>query len=249
MGFLITNEHGSDRVPPDLAKLLGAVGKNGHFMLDSGFDIGASEVARIFASELSCPLVEATYHPAVVDCNRPVGHRGLFSAPMRKAPDKLREGLIEEVHNRHWTRIYGLLDEQIRCDGQVIHLAIHSFAPFDPVAAARGERGAGTARRTDLGLLYDPTRHLERTLCEGWAWKMYETLPMLRVRRNYPIRGIRDGLTKRLRQAYSAEQYLGIELQLNQAWCARHLPISRQTVIGIVAALVSLCDQESSYAA
>jgi predicted N-formylglutamate amidohydrolase len=249
MGFIVTNEHGSNRVPPAAAAYLGASERDGRFSLAGGFDIGAGEVARSFASELACPLVEAPFHPAVIDCNRPLGHRLLFSKPMRSAPAEIRETLMRDVHGRHQKRITGLLEEQIRLDGQVIHLAIHSFAPFEPGPVPEGETRFDAARRTDLGLLYDPKRELERALCEAWNWSLYETLPMLRVRRNYPIRGTRDGLTKRLRQVYPAAQYLGIELQLNQAWCARSLPISRQTILGIIAGLVTLCDHHRSFAA
>lgn len=249
MGFLVTCEHGSRAVPESVAGLLDAVGGAGGFCLESGYDLGAAEVARVFASELGCPVVEAPCHPAVIDCNRPVGHRRLFSKPLRSAAPELRERLIGELHQRHEQQVLKRLEESIARDGQVIHLAVHSFAPFEPGATAEGVHRFDVARRTDLGLLYDPARSLETLLCDRLVWRLYETLPNLRVRRNYPIRGTRDGLTKRLRQAFGEERYLGVELQLNQAWCARPLPISRATNRGIVAALVELCGRRQAFAA
>jgi hypothetical protein len=40
--------------------------------------------------------------------------------------------------------------------------------------------------------------------------------PEMRVRRNYPYLGKTDGLTTYLRRQFPAEQYLGIELEVNQ---------------------------------
>jgi len=249
MGFLVTCEHGSRAVPETVAGLLDADGGAGCVDIESGYDLGAAEVARAFASELACPVVEAPCHPAVIDCNRPVGHRRLFSKPLRSAPAELREWLIRELHQRHEQQVRKRLEESIARDGQVIHLAVHSFAPFEPGATAEGVHRFDAARRTDLGLLYDPARSLETLLCDRWVWRLYETLPNLRVRRNYPIRGTRDGLTKRLRQTFGEDRYLGVELQLNQAWCGRSLPIGRTTSHGIIAALAELCGQRQAFAA
>ena len=42
--------------------------------------------------------------------------------------------------------------------------------------------------------------------------------PELRVRRNYPYAGKGDGMTRFLRRRYPASRYVGIELELNQAF-------------------------------
>ena len=42
--------------------------------------------------------------------------------------------------------------------------------------------------------------------------------PDLRVRRNYPYAGRGDGLTRSLRRLYPAHCYVGIELEVNQAF-------------------------------
>ena len=88
----------------------------------------------------------------------------------------------------------------------MLHLAVHSFTP----------RWQGRLRRCDIGLLYDPRRKAERTLCRHWQELLQAHAPELRVRRNYPYRGAADGLTTYLRRKLPARAYLGIELELNQ---------------------------------
>ncbi len=91
-----------------------------------------------------------------------------------------------------------------------VHVAVHSFTP-----ALAGER-----RSADVGLLYDPRRAGERALCARWQAILGELDPTLRVRRNYPYRGISDGLPSWLRRRFPGRSYAGVELELNQALLA-----------------------------
>jgi predicted N-formylglutamate amidohydrolase len=250
MGYIVTCEHGSDAVPEPLAELLSAERLGGAYVCRHGYDVGAREVSKVFAKRLGCPRIAAPFSPLVVDCNRPARHRAIFSNAMRQLPLHRREELLHDVHAAHQQRVRAAIASQLRSDDRVIHLAIHSFAPFEPGAAVGSmKERCRVARRTDLGLLYDPSRPLERDLCADWYASLHDSLPMLRVRRNYPVRGTRDGLTTALRQECPADCYLGIELQLNQAWCARPLRVSRHVVLGIVESLIELCSQEQRFVA
>lgn len=93
----------------------------------------------------------------------------------------------------------------------MFHLSVHSFTPTLD----------GQTRNADAGLLYDPGRPRERECCTAWQRAMRTADPRLRVRRNYPYRGVSDGLTTHLRRVFPPEDYLGIELELNQAIVAR----------------------------
>jgi predicted N-formylglutamate amidohydrolase len=99
-----------------------------------------------------------------------------------------------------------LVKQAIAEHGQVIHLSSHSFTPeLD-----------GKVRNADIGLLYDPTRPGEVSLCEHWkaALKVYS--PELSVRRNFPYAGKGDGLTAWFRYRLPPDTYVGIELEINQ---------------------------------
>ena len=89
----------------------------------------------------------------------------------------------------------------------VAHLAVHSFTPILK----------GRERRVDLGLLYDPRRAPEKALALELRASLQTLAPDLRLRRNYPYRGTSDGLPTWLRRQFKAEDYAGLELELNQA--------------------------------
>ncbi len=89
---------------------------------------------------------------------------------------------------------------------RVIHLSSHSFTPeLD-----------GIVRAADVGLLYDPARAGEAALCREWRACLKSREPSLRVRRNYPYTGKSDGFAAYLRDRFGADEYIGIELEINQ---------------------------------
>jgi hypothetical protein len=47
-------------------------------------------------------------------------------------------------------------------------------------------------------------------------------IPELRIRCNYPYRGTADGLVRSLRHRFSYQDYLGLELEVNQALLNGH---------------------------
>jgi len=184
----------------------------------------------------------AKYSPLVIDVNRSANQRGVFSPLTRALPRKLRQRIISEIHEPYRKDVETTVDKLIRKDGLVIHLSIHSFATFEPSQTGTdGEDRALSARRTDLGLLYDPSRVYELALCLDWYDDLYFSLPMLRVRRNYPRRGVSESLIRSLRQKYAPDCYIGVELQLNRAWCVRDVPVRKKVFKGIAKSLIRVC--------
>jgi predicted N-formylglutamate amidohydrolase len=97
------------------------------------------------------------------------------------------------------------LESIVRSGAIAIHLSVHTFTPV-----FRGAR-----RRLDIGLLFDPGRARETTLCTHWRNILRHRHPRLRVELNQPYLGIDDGLTTAMRTALPAPNYLGIELEIN----------------------------------
>ena len=69
-------------------------------------------------------------------------------------------------------------------------------------------------------MLYDSRRPGEKALCTRWQKILEELDPKLRVRRNYPYPGVSDGFPTWLRRRFSERNYVGVELELNQALLA-----------------------------
>jgi len=210
-GVVITCEHGGDRVPPRYAGLLAAACRR--LPIHRRHDPGALELARRFAGQLDAPLVVAPVTRLLVDLNRSPGTRSLFSSLTAQLDDATKQAILERHYLPYRERVERLLAEAIVRAGRVVHLSVHSFSPLF--------RGRGThlwVRRTDVGLLYDPSSRCERQICRAWQAALRRLRPDLCLRRNHPYRGTADGLTTWLRGRFGRNRYAGIELEVSQRW-------------------------------
>jgi predicted N-formylglutamate amidohydrolase len=167
-------------------------------------------VARALARRFAAPLVAADITRLLVDLNRAEDNPGVFSRFTRELPSELREELLARWHRPHRARVLAEMDRLLARRRAVLHVAVHSFTPVLD----------GVVRTADVGLLYDPARPRERDAASRWRAALRELAPELRVRMNYPYRGISDGLTRALRGRHGDRDYAGIELEMNQALVA-----------------------------
>ena len=196
--LLLTCEHGGNRVPAPLRARFAEA----EDVLDShrGYDHGALELARHLRRRLGAPLVAATVTRLVVDLNRSAHHRHVVSEFTRDLPRG-------ELLDRYWRPHRGAVRAALKELPQPwLHVAIHSFHPIVD----------GSARGADLAVLYDPGRPRELELGRAWAAALAQRLPGLVVRRNYPFRGVADGLPTALRKDYSDRRYAGFEFEVNK---------------------------------
>lgn len=204
--LLFTCEHGGNHVPPEFRALF--AGKRRLVASHRGWDRGALPVARQLSRSMAVPLLYATTTRLLVDLNRSPRNPRVFSEATRELTSEQRARLLDSRHQRHWTRVRTLIAAN---PGTTIHVAIHSFTPIlDSVP-----------RRFSVGILYDPKRLRERRLAITWQRRLREDLPRSQVRRNAPYRGDADGLTAAMRREFSADRYLGLELELNQRAISR----------------------------
>lgn len=223
--FLVTCEHGGNRVPPAYRPLF--AGHQALLASHRGWDPGALSMARELARQLRAPLYVATVSRLVVDLNRSLGHPRLFSVATRPAPATLRRAILARHYLPFRARVERAVAAAVARGHRVVHLSSHSFTPVLD----------GEVRNADVGLLYDPRRPGETTLCRAWQHALGDIDPALRVRRNYPYAGRADGFTAYLRRRFAAEAYLGIELEINQARVLPGLLAWRRLRQDILAAL------------
>jgi predicted N-formylglutamate amidohydrolase len=171
-----------------------------------GWDAGALELGRQMADSLGVPLHAATTTRLLVDLNRSIGHRQLFSEVTRPLSAAHRREIVDRYYLPHRQEVEGEVARQIAAGARVIHVASHSFTP----------RLDGVERRADVAWLYDPQRPGEAVFVRAWMMEFAQRAPGLRLRRNYPYRGHGDGLTAWLRKRHPDETYVGIELEVNQ---------------------------------
>ena len=203
--FLLTCEHGGNRIPAPYRPLF----QERQALLNShrGYDLGALQMAKALAGTFNGFLVTAIISRLLIDLNRSIGHPQLFSVATRGAPEKIREEIVALYYAPYRTRIERFVSQLVSDGRRVIHISSHSFTP----------ELNGKVRNADIGLLYHPARPGEVALCDRWKKSLAALAPSLRVRRNYPYAGKGDGMTAYLRQHFTADAYIGIELEINQS--------------------------------
>ena len=203
--FLVTCEHGGKRISSRYRACF--AGQEALLESHRGFDPGALAMARTLAAQLKAPLIFSTVSRLLVDLNRSQGHPQLHAACIRLLPEACRRQIIEKYYLPFRAKVEMAIVQALGHGKRVIHFSSHSFTPILD----------GLVRTADVGLLYDPTRTDEAALCRQWHICLKAREPSLRVRRNYPYCGKSDGFTSFLRRRFPADQYLGIELEINQS--------------------------------
>ena len=223
--LMVTCEHGGNRIPQQYAHYF----RRWKPILAThrGFDAGALVMARAIAGAFDAPLVASTVSRLLVDLNRSLRNRSVWSDATRVLPPALHQQIAARYHTPYRTRVASIVDEAIAQGLRVLHVSSHSFTPVLE----------GCERTADVGLLYDPGRAGESSLAALWKEEFHRIAPSLRVRRNYPYAGKNDGLTASLRGRFSARRYVGIEIEMNQALVTGDARQWRQVRATVVATL------------
>ncbi|HVL76770.1 MAG TPA: N-formylglutamate amidohydrolase [Noviherbaspirillum sp.] len=219
---LISCEHAGNRIPSRYADFF-----RGHGALlrsHRGYDIGSLRMARELARALDAPLVISPVSRLLIDLNRSIGQPDLYSELTRDIDPALREEIVNRYYLPFRGKVMTRVAQALDGGASVLHVSSHSFTP----------EWQGMSREADVGLLFDPGRGPEVSLCERWGAALRRIAPGLTVRMNYPYLGTADGLTTSLRGLHG-ERYLGIELEINQkhvragrhAWAAVRTAVCR----------------------
>ncbi|MDH5804735.1 MAG: N-formylglutamate amidohydrolase [Gemmatimonadota bacterium] len=202
--LILTCEHASNAIPQRFKKMF----KGGSAALKSnrGWDPGAKRLARSLAKNHRVPLVETKVSRLLVEVNRSEHHPALFSDFLRSADDVTKSEILDRHYRPHRAAVLELVRRKVNRGNTVLHVGVHTFAP----------RLNGSVRKADIGLLYDPARDAELDFVSRWKAEIKSVSTQTVVRRNYPYRGASDGLTTTLRRMFSGDEYLGVELEVNQ---------------------------------
>jgi len=221
--IVLTCEHAGNAIPRAYAPLF----RGARRVLDShqAYDIGAMEAARTLARLWHTELQWSRVSRLLVDLNRSLHHRALFSPRIARLDRDARAAIIRRHYRPFRTAVAARVARIVRSGSRVVHVSVHSFTPVL----------GGVKRSADIGLLYDPSRAAERRFCTTWQRALRGARPDLRVRRNYPYRGRADGFTTHLRRMFAADAYLGVELELNQRLARAAGARDFRTVLEVIA--------------
>jgi len=204
--LLVTCEHAGKRVPAEYRELF--AGQDALLDTHRGWDPGALVLAREMAKAFDAPLFYTETTRLLIDANRSIGSPELYSEFTKPLPAAARRDIVERHYRPHREPIVAWVRDTIAAGRKVVHIASHSFTP----------ELNGVVRTADVGFLYDPRRPGEVELCDRWHAALRHAMPELRLRRNYPYLGNSDGLCFRLRKTCAASVYVGVELEVNQAF-------------------------------
>src|SRR3990167_1221851 len=195
--ILISCEHAVNTIPNAYQDLF----TQAHPLLNShrGIDFGALDIAQYLAHFLNVKLISATASRLLIDCNRSLTHPHCFSEITKPLPQATKQRIITEHYLPYREAVLQLIQTEINHQHPIIHLSIHSFTP----------KLHGTIRTVDIGLLYDPTRRLEKHMTQQWKNRLQKQTHHLRIRLNAPYQGRSNGLTTILRKKFPPEFYLG----------------------------------------
>ena len=205
IALVISCEHAVDTVPKEYLSLFLPFRRL--LVSHRGIDFGALVIAQHLKESLSCDLLHATATRLLIDCNRSLNHPHCFSEVTKKLSLKEKQVIIDQYYLPFRQQIIAQIKTHHDQGFQVWHLSIHSFTPVMN----------NVVRHADIGLLYDPQCSFEKSLAKRWRLEIKKQAPKYIVRMNYPYRGISDGFTQTLRKVFSSSDYLGIEVESNQA--------------------------------
>lgn len=219
--LVLSCEHAVNTIPPAYQSLF----HQHQSVLDThrAIDFGAKTIATHLSQTLGTELTCATASRLLIDCNRSLGHPRCLSEFSNTIAPEEQQHIINAYYLPFRKRVQTLIDAHIKTGHQVLHLSIHSFTPsFN-----------GVIRNAGIGLLYDPTRHGEKEVARQWHGLLLQQTPAYRIRMNYPYRGTSDGFTSALRKQHSEHDYLGLEVETNQAL------VTEQTSLEAVSTMLS----------
>lgn len=203
--LFFTVEHGDNKVPPEFADLF--AGQESVLASHRGHDPGAAELGIRFSTRFHAPCEHAEITRLLIDQNRSLhNHRALFSEFTCRLSKEEKERIIETCYWPYQYLVRRQIAALFKSSRSVLHLAIHSFTP-----ELKGNR-----RNCDIGLMYDPARDAEKEFCREWQEGITQLDRTIRVRRNYPYRGVSDGIVLSLRRAFQGQDYIGLQIEINQ---------------------------------
>ncbi|NKB88096.1 MAG: hypothetical protein GKS06_07750 [Acidobacteria bacterium] len=207
--FWLTCEHASNALPAELQLPDDLLAR--HIAWDPGALPIASTIARRFDAE----LIAGEYSRLVVDLNRTVGNRMLIRQVSDGHRIPFNYGLgdtqVQDRVNRYYRpyrdRVIEAADVLIEAHGRCVHVCVHTFTPAL----------AGNVRGNDIGLLHDPAWGIERRACADLRDHLDEATEYT-TWFNRPYSGTADGILPAMRRRYEPDQFVGIELEINQKY-------------------------------
>lgn len=202
--LLFSCEHGGNQIPEAYQPLFENAGEL--LQTHRGYDLGALDLAKAFEARYDTSLSYVETSRLIVDCNRSIGSNSLFSSWTSSLSAEEKQEILQKYYIPYRQSFQQKIVDAVDHNTSVLHLSVHSFTPVLK----------GHARKTDVGILFDPRRDSERSVGTLWKSELQRLLPGWTIHQNLPYRGTSDGFTTGLRKEFPGQKYSGLELEINQ---------------------------------
>ncbi|PKD17090.1 N-formylglutamate amidohydrolase [Salegentibacter salinarum] len=208
MKLVLTCEHAFNTIPEEYKELF----SDAEEILNShrGYDPGSLDLFRELEVLADFNQVQENGR-LLVEVNRSIGHPNLFSEFTKILSRSQKTEVLNQYYFPYRNSVETNISAFIEKGEKVLHFSVHTFIP--------GLNGI--VRNTDIGLLYDPAKSGEKEFSKNFKRKLKKENPHLKIRFNYPYFGKADGFTTYLRKKFP-ENYLGIELEINQKFVSKN---------------------------
>ena len=145
--LIITCEHAGNYVPDDYKYLF----ESHDHALNShrGFDIGSLNLTMFVTRQIQVPVFVYPYTRLLIEVNRSVGNKKLFSEFTNYLSDIKKKDLINNYYLSYRCNVQRQLENAVAMltgGNFVLHISMHTFTPVLD----------GKIRTADIGILYDP---------------------------------------------------------------------------------------------
>lgn len=201
--FLITCEHAGNFVPANYRYLF--LGNEAILETHRGIDIGAGSLAEYLADSLKVPLYVNVISRLLIDSNRSKFNPELYSEFSKTLDPVVKKFLMKKYYTAYRQQVYEWIKDHARKTDSVVHISVHTFTPV-----LKGE-----VRTADVGILFDESREPEAKISKQLMAELGIFAPQFISKPNYPYLGTADGFTTYLRKEFRAQNYTGIEIEVN----------------------------------
>jgi predicted N-formylglutamate amidohydrolase len=184
-----------------------------------GWDLGSLNLAQAFSMKFRIQLIYVEISRLLIDCYLHEKEESRWSDLSAKLSENQREKLHERQYALLMTGLKQRINTILERNPQAVHISIHTFCP------------KLTQQNCDISLLFSEAREPESTYARHWIENLKNLNSELRITENgsfYPTR--KETILDNLREQYSADQYLGIELQVSQSFFLEGKPMKWEAV-------------------
>ena len=154
--LIITCEHGGNEIPEEYEDLFSGYEKI--LSTHRGYDLGVLSLAEYFSKIFNVRLFKTNISRLLVDVNRSLWRRTLFSEITKKLNKDEKETILQKYYYPHRNVITEYIKTEATNGQKILHIALHSFTPL----LNSKERAA------EMGFLYNPERINEKEISRVW---------------------------------------------------------------------------------